>query len=473
MLPDPNVFVSNLNFKEKNNVIIEKSPKLPFVDLFVDETIPKLYESGNKENSIEINSLKRSLALEKENNNMLMKKLSSPIYSTKEYNHLMTSKDKQIYDLQKQLDIVHTNLSVTRNQLYRDQPIYSQPLKTFRQDLLSPPRLSSMPSPIVLQPKLKIPDIEEENLEVSKNSTTSSPGLLTLNDLTMYMESPKKSTTTMMADQENILINELRQQICSLNEQLEKYEGSIEEMNEMNSNLNDELTNLNGYTSKINKELRMKETENNKLVERLKEKNIFLEELQGHLINFDDMKEQSKKLKEECLELSDDFRDLENKNLLLITQLENLQLENNELNAKIINISSEKAMINNKKQQLDDEIDQLKNNSILQMNHFSEKLNLKEKELQQTINKKQIQSTELIELKMELENLRNKQFDYIELKSELDIVKEQNNEYRKEILKLKNVIDEKDLVIMEKQHTIEGFKTLTSRFKKFQKKINF
>ena len=311
-----------------------------------------------------------------------------------------------------------------------------------------------------------ISELKEENFSYQEKMIENEKNFY-INNNSARSEKLKIPKEIDIGEVEKNQISELKNKIKELNNEIDKkkkeYETGISRMSDKNTNLSKFLNQKNQEVTKLQNENIDKIKENNNLKNQLKKKNLKESEYMEKISEYQKQIEINDKYinnkNTEIISLTDNI----NNNKILIksleTEIEKLKYEKNNNftdNETYMNILSDLEKCKKEKEEIENELENIKKITENEKNEYKKKLNLMESTIYNDnilINKKD----ELIEqLKIKHQNLKNSIAN-----SNINInnvQKEQSIEINTKIKELENEIKQKDEKIIELNNIIESNK---------------
>ena len=311
-----------------------------------------------------------------------------------------------------------------------------------------------------------ISELKEENFSYQEKMIENEKNFY-INNNSARSEKLKIPKEIDIGEVEKNQISELKNKIKELNNEIDKkkkeYETGISRMSDKNTNLSKFLNQKNQEVTKLQNENIDKIKENNNLKNQLKKKNLkeseYMEKISEYQKQIEINDKDINNKNTEIISLTDNI----NNNKILIksleTEIEKLKYEKNNNftdNETYMNILSDLEKCKKEKEEIENELENIKKITENEKNEYKKKLNLMESTIYNDnilINKKD----ELIEqLKIKHQNLKNSIAN-----SNINInnvPKEQNIEMNTKIKELENEIKQKDEKITELNNIIESNK---------------
>ena len=311
-----------------------------------------------------------------------------------------------------------------------------------------------------------ISELKEENFSYQEKMIENEKNFY-INNNSARSEKLKIPKEIYIGEVEKNQISELKNKIKELNNEIDKkkkeYETGISRMSDKNTNLSKFLNQKNQEVTKLQNENIDKIKENNNLKNQLKKKNLkeseYMEKISEYQKQIEINDKDINNKNTEIISLTDNI----NNNKILIksleTEIEKLKYEKNNNftdNETYMNILSDLEKCKKEKEEIENELENIKKITENEKNEYKKKLNLMESTIYNDnilINKKD----ELIEqLKIKHQNLKNSIAN-----SNINInnvPKEQNIEMNTKIKELENEIKQKDEKITELNNIIESNK---------------
>ena len=311
-----------------------------------------------------------------------------------------------------------------------------------------------------------ISELKEENFSYQEKMIENERNFY-INNNSARSEKLKIPKEIYIGEVEKNQISELKNKIKELNNEIDKkkkeYETGISRMSDKNTNLSKFLNQKNQEVTKLQNENIDKIKENNNLKNQLKKKNLkeseYMEKISEYQKQIEINDKDINNKNTEIISLTDNI----NNNKILIksleTEIEKLKYEKNNNftdNETYMNILSDLEKCKKEKEEIENELENIKKITENEKNEYKKKLNLMESTIYNDnilINKKD----ELIEqLKIKHQNLKNSIAN-----SNINInnvQKEQSIEINTKIKELENEIKQKDEKITELNNIIESNK---------------